>query len=299
MTFVFLPIIWYVTDKIIEPRLGQYDPSESQIDISNEDHGELTDQQKSGLKRAGIALLAVVALWVFLTIGPGTPLINEEAAESARMSPFYQSLVGGFFILFLAAAWAYGSATGSVKNHRDIVKMMNESMGDMAYYLVLAFAAAHFILMFSMSNLGLIFAIQGADLIKSSNLPLPALIGLTIAFAALVNLFIGSASAKWALLAPVMVPMFMLLNISPEMATAAFRVGDGATNIITPLMVYFPLILLFCQRWKPEFGLGSLTAVMLPYSIIMLVFGIILTMVWVAIDLPLGPGVTAHFTILN
>ena len=174
--------------------------------------------------------------------------------------------------------------------------MMTESMADLAYYLVLAFAAAHFIAMFAWSNLGLIFAVQGAELIRASNLPVPALLGLIVLLTGAVNLFVGSASAKWALLAPVLVPMMMLLGVSPEATTAAYRVGDGATNIITPLMVYFPLILTFCQRWQKDFGLGSLAATMIPYSIGLLGVGLALTIGWIALDIPLGPAAPVHYT---
>ena len=144
--------------------------------------------------------------------------------------------------------------------------------------------------MFNWSNLGLISAVHGAEGIKSSGLPLPLVLGMIVLFSALLNLFVGSASAKWALLAPVLVPLLMLLGISPDGATAAYRVGDGATNIITPLMVYFPLILVFAQRWQKNFGLGSLTAVMIPYSIWMLISGVILMIIWVFLGLDLGPG---------
>jgi aminobenzoyl-glutamate transport protein len=205
--------------------------------------------------------------------------------------------VAGFFIFFLAAGWAYGSATGSVTSHRDIVKMMSGAMGDLAYYLVLAFAAAHFVALFNWSNLGLIFAIKGAAVLESSSLPDAALLSLIIVFGSIINLFIGSASAKWALLAPVLVPMLMLIGISPEMSTAAYRVGDGATNIITPLMPYFPLILIFCQRWQKQFGLGSLAATMLPYSMLMLGAGILMTVLWVILGIPLGPNAPVGFSL--
>jgi len=295
MTILFLPTIWFVTDKIIEPRLGKWNPENAEIEIDADEDKDISEGEKLGLKRAGLAALGIIALWVFLTVGPGTPLIDETAKAEAQLTPFYQSLVAGFFLLFLASAWAYGSATGSVKGHRDIVKMMSGSMGDMAYYLVLTFAAAHFVAMFNWSNLGLISAVHGADAIKASNLPMPAIIGLMILFAGLINLFVGSASAKWALLAPVMVPMLMLLGVSPEMTTAAYRVGDSATNIITPLMVYFPLILLFCKRWDKNFGLGSLTAVMIPFSVGLMIVGLIMTVSWVGLDLPLGPGATMSY----
>jgi len=169
-------------------------------------------------------------------------------------------------------------------------------MKDMGYYLVLVFAAAHFVAMFNWSNLGLIFAIKGAAAIEASQMPLYAVLGAMVLFAAVLNLFVGSASAKWAFLAPVVVPMLMLSGVSPEMATAAYRVGDGATNIITPLMFYFPLVLTFANRWQQNFGIGSLTATMIPYSIWMLITGLILTMVWAALGLPLGGGATVEFS---
>lgn len=297
MTLIFLPVIWYVTDKIIEPRLGDFKAEGSLASITEDGDKPLTEEERRGLRYAGFAALGIMALWIGFTIGPGTPLIDETASPEARMSPFFKSLVAGFFILFLACGWAYGSAAGTVKDHRDIVKMMTDSMGDLAYYMVLAFAAAHFVAMFNWSELGLIFAIMGAGVLNAADLPMPVLLGLLVLFSGLINLFVGSASAKWALLAPVMIPMMMLLNVSPEMTTAAYRVGDSATNIITPLMVYFPLILTFCQRWQKDYGLGSLTATMIPYSIFLLITGLAMTMIWIALGLPLGPGATVEYTL--
>lgn len=309
MTFVFLPVIWYVTDRIIEPRLGRYSPSGKAALAAGgtpvegaQGEGDLdaplSEGQKSGMRWAGLAVLGVVALWLFFTFGPGTPLIDEEAAvPEARLTPFYQSLVAGFFVLFLAAGWAYGRKAGTIKDHRDLVKMMSESMGDLAYYLVLAFAAAHFVAMFNWSNLGLITAVHGADGLRTLALPAPILLAVIVLFSAALNLLVGSASAKWALMAPVLVPMLMLLGISAETTTAAYRVGDSATNIITPLMVYFPLILIFCQRWNKDFGLGSLAAMMLPYSMWLLAAGVALMMIWVGLDLPLGPNASVFTAI--
>ena len=151
--------------------------------------------------------------------------------------------------------------------------------------------------MFGWSNLGLITAVHGAAGIESTGLPLPLVLGLMVIFAGLLNLFVGSASAKWALLAPILVPMLMLLGISPEGATAAYRVGDSATNIITPLMVYFPLILVFAQRWVKDFGLGSLTAMMLPYSVWLLISGVVLIVGWFYLGIPLGPDAPVGYTL--
>ena len=301
MTVLFLPVIWYVTDRLIEPRLQTPDSGPSLMESSTAGvvrtvGAELSVEEVAGLKRAGFALLSIVLLWAFLCLGPGTPLIDEAAAPESRFNPLYQSLVAGFFVLFLAAGWAYGSASGTVQNHRDIVRMMSEAMADLGYYLVLAFTAAHFVAMFNWSNLGLIFAIGGASALEASDLPMSVLLALIIVFTGLINLFVGSASAKWALLGPVIVPMLMLIGISPEMSTAAYRVGDSATNIITPLMPYFPLILIFCQRWQREFGIGSLAATMLPYSLWLMATGLAMTVTWVLLGLPLGPGATVEFS---
>ena len=308
MTVIFLPIIWYVTDKVIEPRLGPWTGGASAGGDEEMDSIAHTDSSTTGkgLRNAGLAALGVVALWAAMVFAPGTPLMNEAACDGipagdcsihSVLRPFYQSLVAAFFVLFLATGWAYGSTVGTIKDHRDLVNMMSESMKDMGYYLVLAFAAAHFVAMFGWSNLGLISAVHGAAAIQSTGLPLPLVLGLMVLFAAMLNLFVGSASAKWALLAPILVPMLMLLGISPEGATAAYRVGDSATNIITPLMVYFPLILVFAQRWQPSFGLGSLTAMMLPYSVWLLISGTVLIVIWFYLGIPLGPDAPVGYTL--
>lgn len=315
MTIVYLPVIWFVTDGIIEKRLGKWTGGAvaGSSDADDDPDAPLTAGQKKGLARAGLAVLAVVFLWLFLTVdlvelvsfgavsvwGGNPPLLNPDPAleVTQQLIPFFTSLVAGFLILFLAAGVAYGMAAGTIKTHRDTVEMMAGGMKDMGYYLVLAFAAAYFVEMFNLSNLGIISAVNGANAIQQSGLPLPIVLGLIVLFAGVLNLFVGSASAKWAFMAPILVPMLMLLGISPEMATAAYRVGDSATNIITPLMVYFPLVLVFARRWVPDFGIGSLTAAMLPYSIWLLITGIIMTIAWVYLGLPLGPGAEVGYTL--
>jgi len=309
LLFVYLPLIWWVTDKIIEPKLGKWVPdSGSDMASYGDENKALTPEQRKGLRWSLYALLGVCALWALMLFMPGRPLYDPTAcppdqaanglcASVSNYTPFFRSLVGGFMVLFLAAGWAYGKAAGTIKNHEDLVSMMSEAMKDMGYYLVLMFAAAHFVAMFNWSNLGLVSAVHGAGAIQSSGLPMPIVLGLIVIFSAILNLFVGSASAKWALLAPVLVPMLLLLGISPDAATAVYRVGDGATNIITPLMVYFPLVLVFAQRWTKNFGLGSLTAMMIPYSIWMLITGVLLVMLWIVLGWPFGPGAPALITI--
>lgn len=300
LLLLYLPVIWFVTDKIIEPRVGTWQPtSQADLESYQDTNAPITQEQRKGLRHAGIAMLIVILAWCAMIFGPGTPLLNDGpdmqgAAWYSIASPFFKSLVAAFLILFLAAGWFYGRAAGTIKTSQDLVDMMSDAMRDLGYYLVLAFFAAHFVAMFGWSNLGLITAVHGADAIRASGLPLPIVLGLIVLFAGLLNLFIGSASAKWALLAPVLVPMLLLLGVSPDGATAAYRVGDSATNIITPLMVYFPLVLVFAQRWQKDFGLGSLTAIMIPYSVWMLISGTALMMIWIFLGIPLGPGAPAE-----
>ena len=300
---LYIPVIWFVTDRIIEPGLGDWHPAnEADLESYQNSDAPLTEQQRKGLRHGGLAMLAVVGLWGAMVFGPGTPLLNDGpdmqgAAWYSLASPLFKSLVAAFLILFLAGGWFYGRAAGTINSSQDLVDMMSEAMKDLGYYLVLAFFAAHFVAMFGWSNLGLITAVHGADAIQATGLPLPIVLGLIVLFSALLNLFVGSASAKWALLAPVLVPMLILLGVSPDGATAAYRVGDSATNIITPLMVYFPLILVFAQRWQKDFGIGSLTAMMIPYSIWMLISGTALMMLWIFLEIPLGPGAPADILI--
>lgn len=296
MTCMFVPLGWWVTDRIIEPRLGVWTPSsDAPVKL---DEGDLTKAERKGLVWAGLALLAVIGFWAWLTLAPNAALYDPTAEDPAqRLAPFYHSLVAAFFALFLATGVAYGVAAGTVKSHRDIVKMTTQAMADMAPYVVLAFVAAHFVAMFNWSNLGAIMAVSGAEMISQSGLNTFGLLFAIVIVSGLINIFVGSASAKWALLAPILVPMLMLLGISPEMTTAAYRMGDSITNIVTPLMVYFPLVLAFCQRWDKTFGLGSLMALMVPYSLTFLIVGSILTASWAAMNLPLGPGSGVHYVL--
>ena len=294
---VFTPLIWFITDVIIEPRLGRWG-GEADDELKAElAKSAVTAEEKKGLAYAGWAALFVVALFAALALWPGfTPLIDETAEGPAQLQPFYQSLIGGFMLLFLLSGIAYGIGVGTVKSDRDVVDMMIDGIKTMAPYIVFAFFAAHFVAMFNWSRVGPIAAINGAEILQAMNLPAPTLLVSVLGFSSFLDLFIGSASAKWSALAPVVVPMFMLLGISPEMTTAAYRMGDSFTNIMTPLMSYFPLILAFCRRWDKSMGVGSLLALMLPYALTFMVVGIGMTAAWVYFDLPLGPGAQVHYT---
>jgi aminobenzoyl-glutamate transport protein len=294
---LFTPVAWFVTERIIEPRLGKWGgtpDSDLQADLAR---SEVTPAERKGLRAAGIAALIIILGFAALALWPGyTPLIDETKAGPAQMQPFYGALIAGFFLLFVGTGVAFGVASGTIKSDNDVVRMMGDGIRSLAPYLVFVFFAAHFVAMFNWSRLGPITAIHGAEVLKGWNLPAPLLLVSVLMFSSVLDLFIGSASAKWSALAPVVVPMFMLVGISPEMTTAAYRMGDSYTNIMTPLMSYFPLVLSFVRRWDKTMGVGSLLALMLPYALCFMTVGIAMTAMWVWLDLPLGPHAQVHYT---
>ncbi len=297
IVILFTPIVWFITDKVVEPRLGPWGgvvDAELQADL---DKADITPDERKGLRHAGLVALLVVAVFAALALWPGyTPFIDEEAAGTARLQPLYASLIAGFFVLFLATGAVFGRAVGAIKSPGDVVDMMQHGVRTMAPYLVFVFFAAHFVAMFNWSRIGPIIAINGAEALQAMALPAALLLVCVLLLSSFLDLFIGSASAKWSALSPVVVPMFMLLGISPEMTTAAYRMGDSYTNIMTPLMSYFPLILAFSRRWDGTMGVGSLLALMLPYALCFMAVGIGMTVGWVLLDLPLGPGAQVHYT---
>ena len=294
MVLIFTPIVWFLTDVVIEPRLKKRSLIMAEGPRGDEKQ-PLSAQEKRGLAFAGLVLLAMIALWTTIALIPGSPFIDLEAEPNQRLDPLYRSLVAFFALLFFLSGAAFGVGSGSVKSHRDLVTMMRDGIAQMAPYVVLVFFAAHFVAMFNWSGLGPILAVRGAEVLKEVAMPAPLLLITVVLVSCFFDLFIGSASAKWSALAPIVVPMFMLLGISPEMTTAAYRMGDSVTNIATPLMSYFPLILTFAQRWDPKFGLGSLMSTMLPYATVFLIAGLGMVAAWVYFDLPLGPGVGVHY----
>jgi aminobenzoyl-glutamate transport protein len=221
------------------------------------------------------------------------PVFLENTEQSspqltASAAPLMQAIVPLIFLLFILPGIVYGYAAKTVESHRDIIKGMSKSMSAMGYYIVLAFFASLFIAAFSQSNIGALLALKGAGVLKSMALPGQVTIIGIILLTALVNLLIGSASAKWALLAPIFVPMLMQLGLSPELSQAAYRIGDSTTNIVTPLMPYFPLVVVYAQRYVKNTGIGTLVSLMLPYSITFLITWIIFLLIYWMLGIPLG-----------
>ncbi|HMO80815.1 MAG TPA: AbgT family transporter [Pyrinomonadaceae bacterium] len=216
---------------------------------------------------------------------------NTEAVPpqlTASAAPLMQAIVPFIFLFFIIPGIVYGYAAGTVKDHRDIIKGMSTAMSTMGYYIVLAFFASLFIAAFGQSNLGALLALKGASFLQWLQMPAQVTIIGIILLTSLVNLLVGSASAKWALLAPIFVPMLMSLGLSPELSQSAYRIGDSATNIITPLMPYFPLVVVFAQRYVKGTGIGTLVSLMLPYSIGFMVTWIIFLLIYWALGIPLG-----------
>ncbi len=276
---------WLLTDRVIEPRLRQLPVDGAAPD---EDLHALSDAERRGFWAGLGAFGLLAALLVLAALPADSPFRAKDGTLTSHGAPLMESIVPLIAIFFLVPGIVHGYVAGTFKSHRDVVQGMSKALGGMGYYLVMAFFAAQFTYVFRESNLGALIAIKGANGLQALAVPgavtIVGVIGLTM----LVNLLIGSASAKWALLAPIFVPMLMQLGYSPELTQAAFRIGDSSTNIVTPLLPYFPLIVVYCQRYAKTTGMGTLISTMLPYSLVFATLWTALLLVWWGLGLPLG-----------
>jgi len=287
-TLLIIGVGWYITEALIEPRLASLVPDG---ELAGEAGMEaLAESERAGLT-AALAAMAVGLGVLALTAFPESSAWRApDGALASAGAPLMQSIVPLIFLLFLIPGVVYGYVAGTVSTHRDLVSGMTQAMSGMGYYIVMAFFASLFIAEFGRSNLGALFALQGAAWLQAAAMPASLTIVGLILITGVINLFVGSASAKWALLAPIFVPMLMQLGISPDLTQAAYRVGDSSTNIITPLMPYFPLVVVFCQRYVRQTGIGTVVAMMLPYSVSFLVIWSAFLIVYWLLGLPLGLG---------
>lgn len=277
---------WWVTERIVEPRV-----SKMTIDGDfkhDEDMSNVTPQESRAFNRASLVMLLGLAVLAAAAWPEGSMLRGSDGSLTSYSAPIMKSIVPLIFLIFILPGIVYGFASSTFKTGKDVIGAMNDSMSKMGSYMVMAFFCAMFIKAFSDSNIGTLVALVGADGLKALALPGQATIIGMIVLTAVVNLLIGSASAKWALLSPIMVPMLMAVGISPELTQAAFRIGDSCTNIITPLMVFFPLIVIYCQRYVKGAGVGTLVSMMMPYSIAFFVAWSALLLLWWGLGLPLG-----------
>jgi len=296
-TFLVTGVGTWVTVKIVEPKLGTYDPSRAQEGAAdNRTLEPLSRNEKKGLLAAGIASFVVIGLILWATV-PATGVLRNPVTGDLLDSPFLRGVVALIFVFFLVPGVAYGVTTGKFKSDRDVIDGMASAMSSLGLYIVLVFFAAQFVAFFGWTNLGAIVAVSGAGFLDNLGFTGPLLFIPFILVCAFINLMLGSASAQWAVTAPIFVPMLMLLGYAPEVIQAAYRIGDSVTNIITPMMSYFGLILAFAARYDRKIGIGTIVATMLPYSLFFVVGWTILFLVWVfVLGLPVGPETSTYYS---
>lgn len=272
----------WITEKIVEPRLGKYTGTEKPLEIE-----QITPLERKGLRWAGYGTLIFIALMAW-TIIPENGLLRDPETGGILRSPFFSGIVVGLLLLFFVPGLIYGMIVKTIKNDKDVVKHMTHSMKGLGGYIVLVFFAAQFIYWFNYSNLGLVVAIDGAEFLSHIGFTgIPLIIAFVI-LAAFLNMFMGSASAKWAIMAPVFIPMFMILGYHPGLTQAAFRIGDSVTNVITPMMSYFALIVTYAQKYDEKNGIGTIISLMIPYTTIFMIVWMIMMALWIWIGIPVG-----------
>jgi len=295
-TFLITIVGAFVTLYIVEPKLGPYNPKEASEDLSDQSSmNPLTPLEIKGLRYTGLAVLLIIGL-LTLTIVPENGVLRNPETGEILNSPFFRGIVTFIFVFFLIPGFVYGRVTGSMKNEKGVIDGMANAMSTLGLYIVIVFFAAQFVAFFGWSNLGQIFAVKGAEFLNNIGLTGPGVFIGFIAVSAMVNLMLGSASAQWAVTAPIFVPMLMLVGYSPEVIQAAYRIGDSVTNIITPMMSYFGLILAFAAKYKKDVGIGTIISMMLPYSIMFYIGWMLLFYLWVfVLEMPVGPGAPTYY----
>jgi para-aminobenzoyl-glutamate transporter family len=285
-TLMIVALGWFLTDRVIEPRIRGVVVDGDTADMPKLER--LTAAESRGLAVGLATFVAGLVLLAWWSYPAASPMRAPTGELTVFTAPIMRSIVPLIFLLFLFPAIAYGYAAGTVRSLKDVVVGMSKAMSGMGYYIVMAFFAALFTDAFGRSNLGALLALKGASFLQALNMPGQVTIVGIILVTTMVNLLIGSASAKWALLAPIFVPMLMQVGLAPELTQAAYRIGDSSTNIITPLMPYFPLIVVFCQRYVKSAGIGTVASLMLPYSVVFIVAWTLFLMAFWALDIPLG-----------
>lgn len=278
-----------ITDKLVEPRLTPY---------KKEIAGPVSDieaNEKRGMRFASVSTLIYLVLMMALIL-PKNALLRNPATGGILVSPFMSGIIFFMMLLFLIPGLSYGVGAGTVRGDKDVIEMMNKAISGLSSFMVLIFFAAQFNAFFNYSNLGTVLSVSGANFLQKIGFVGLPLITCFILLTAFINLFIAVDSAKWAMMAPIFVPMFMRLGLSPELTQAAYRIGDSSTNIIAPLMPFFVLTVAFFQKYDKKAGIGSVISTMLPYSVAFLVFWTILFAVWYLLKLPVGPGAPLFYS---
>lgn len=249
----------------------------------------LTVSEKRGLKHAGISLLIYSVIIILLVAPEGAPLRDQETGAIVP-SPFLRGLIPILFLFFAIPGYFYGKATGAIKKPNDVLKQMEHGMKELSGYIVLMLVVAQFINLFYWSNLDSIMAIKGAEFLKATGLTGPVMFILFMVIVAFLNIFLGSGSAKWAIFAPIFIPMLAQLDYSPAFVQLIYRIGDSITNCVTPLYIYFPLLLGWVHKYNKNIGIGTIVSLLIPYAVVLFFMWIVLLLVWFYLNLPIGVG---------
>lgn len=287
-TFVIAIAGTFVTEKIVAPRLGDYTGDEKPEEIKR-----LDSKEKKGLLWSGIVTVVLTAI-VLAGVLPKNGFLLGPDGDILK-SPVIKGVIALLFIFSAAAGIVYGAVVGKFKNDGDVVKGMASAIKTLAVYIVLVFFAAQFVAYFKWSHLGEILAINGAIFLKSINIGTIPLLLLFVILAATINMAMGSASAKWAIMAPVFIPLFMELGYSPELSQVVYRIGDSVTNLISPMMSFFALIIAYFQKYDSKASIGTIVSTMLPYTFVFFISWSVLLFIWVYFGWPLGPGAPLYY----
>ena len=283
----------FVTERYIAPRFDGTPYEDTGYDAT----AEVTGKEKKALKYAGLSVLVFVVIVVALCIGPNAFMADTETGSLVSSnSTLMAGMVPLITLLFFIPGVVYGVVAGKIKSDKDVAALLYDSISGMGSYIVLAFAAGQFLALFNASNLSSLLAIIGAEWLENVGLTGPTLIIAFVLFSSVINLFVGSMSAKWAIMAPIFVPMFMLLGYSPALTQMAYRIGDSITNPMSPIFTYFPVILAYAKKYDKDMGIGTIMSAMLPYSLVFAIAWILLLLVFIVFNLPLGIGGSIYMT---
>lgn len=287
-TFIVIGSCWYVTERIVEPWLKKSCPLDQDLTVSQEINAEITPKENRAFLIA-TSVLALMVLWLFLALLPENSLLRDpDGVIASFKAPVMQSIVALIFVFSAGTGITYGIVSGKFKSPKDFTKSMEDITKSLVQLVVFYFFAAQFLYVFGASNIGALIAVSGAEFLKSLALPPQITVFGIIVLVAGLNLIITSASAKWAILAPIFVPMLMAVGIAPEVTQVAFRVSDSAVNVVTPMFAFYPLIILYCQKYVKDAGIGTLSSLMLPYTIALLIGLTIMLYLFWGLDIPLG-----------
>ncbi len=288
---ILLPAVYWVTMKFVIPRLGKFNTSDAQIEVDSSTQ-DLTPQESRALMWANIGMVVVLIGIILCALPHNSFLRNAKTGSLIDDAPLFNGIALIILLLFLVPGLIYGFMMNEFKDTKDLGRMLADSMSSMGSFIVIVFFAAQVLGFLQWSNLGVVIAVKGAEALKGQN-GVVLIIGV-ILLSAIINMLIGSASAKWGLLAPIFIPMLMLLGFHPALTQMLYRIGDSISNPITPMMPYLPLLLQYAQKYDENMKLGSLLSSLMPYTVILSIVWPIFIIVWYLLGIPLGPGGVLH-----